>query len=321
MTPQHKTNGFPPLFTDRISRIFVPELASEILRHLSEPRLVTIRVNTLKADAASASEALQRGGFSLEPVEWYPGAFIVRESTARQITETAPYKEGKIYIQSLSSLIPVLLLDPKPGETVCDLCASPGSKTTQIACLMKNEGRIVAIDNSKGRFYKLRANLSGQGVKNTEALKFNGEMAGRKYPEFFDRILLDAPCSVEGRFNLSDPKSFHYWSPGKIKDMARKQKRLLISAYRALKPGGVLVYSTCTFAPEENEAPLSWLIEKAEEAILPEDVEPPVKNVIPGLEKWEGRVFHPSIKHALRILPTDTMEGFFVARLGKSKSS
>ncbi|MDD5085463.1 MAG: RsmB/NOP family class I SAM-dependent RNA methyltransferase [Candidatus Omnitrophica bacterium] len=315
MTTQHKSNGFPPLFTDRVCRIFKPELASEILRHLSEPRVVTIRVNTLKSDAASASEVLKHDGFSLDPVEWYPGAFIVRGSTARQITETTIYKEGKIYIQSLSSLIPALLLDPRPGETVCDLCAAPGSKTTQIACLMKNEGRIIAIDNSKGRFYKLRANLSGQGVKNTETLKIDGEIAGRKYPEFFDRVLLDASCSVEGRFNLGDPKSFHYWSPKKIKDMARKQKRLLISAYRALKPGGVLVYSTCTFAPEENEASLTWLIERTEEAILPEAVLSPVKNVTPGLERWEDKVFHPSLKHALRILPTDTMEGFFVSRL------
>ena len=261
--------------------------------------------------------ALKECRFRYKVISWYPGVFILQGCTASDITETRLYKEGKVYIQSLSSLIPPLLLGPRPGEMICDLCAAPGSKTTQVACTMKNQGTIIAVDNNKKRFYKLRANLSNQGATMVRAYLMDGEAVGRKYPEKFDRILLDAPCSAEGRFRLSDPKTFCYWSPRKIKEIVRKQRRLLIAAFRALKPGGVLVYSTCTFAPEENEGALNWFVEKVEETILPEPIKLPISNITQALSEWKGKSLHASLQHAVRITPSELMEGFFVCRLRK----
>jgi len=317
MRPTSTGLDLPDAFIERLRLILSPDVFKKTLLEFSQARIVVIRANTLKADANLVREGLAKAGFSLKPVEWYSGAFFVLGSSSRDITETDLYKEGKIYIQNSSSLLPALLLGPLPGEVICDMCAAPGSKTTQIACLMQNKGSILAVDNSKPRFYRLKANLISQGATIVRPLLCDGEAMGRKYPGKFDRILLDGPCSSEGRFSLLESKTFQYWSPKKIKDMVRKQRRLLISAYKALKPGGVLVYSTCTFAPEENEGSLSWLINKVEEAILPEIINLPVKNVMSGLSEWKGKSFHPAVTRAVRILPTDTMEGFFLCKLRK----
>ena len=148
-----------------------------------------------------------------------------------------------------------------------------------------------------------------------------GELFGRDEPESFDRILLDAPCSAEGRFQVREPASFHYWKPAKIKEMARKQKNLILSAFRALKPGGRLVYSTCTFAPEENEMVLEWLIDKCNAkgaaSLDFEKVNLSFPNRTAGLAGWEGKSFPRAVSQAVRIIPTPLMEGFYVACLRK----
>ena len=217
-------------------------------------------------------------------------------------------------------MLPPLVLEPQPGETILDLTAAPGSKTTQMACLMKGEGRIVANDNNRIRFFKLKANVELQGAANVELSLRPGELFGRDFPESFDRILLDAPCSAEGRFNVREPASYKYWKLAKIKEMARKQKNLIISALRSLKAGGALVYSTCTFAPEENEAVLDWVIKKFSDrgkSLGIEKIILPLTNQIAGFVKWEGESFHPAVRDALRILPAPLVEGFFLARIRK----
>jgi tRNA (cytosine49-C5)-methyltransferase len=236
----------------------------------------------------------------------------------RALQETPCYRDGKIYVQSLSSMIPVLVLGPQPGETILDLTAAPGSKTTQISMMMHDEGKIVANDNHKTRFFRLKANVDQQRATNVELSLHYGEGFGRKFPERFDRVLLDAPCSAEGRFLATEPKSFGYWKPRKVNEMARKQRKLLFSAIHALKPGGVLVYSTCTFAPEENEALIHWAVEKFKGSLEVSDIRLPLPNRMLGLTAWEGKAFHPTTAKTLRILPDSVMEGFFVAKLTKT---
>jgi 16S rRNA (cytosine1407-C5)-methyltransferase len=214
-------------------------------------------------------------------------------------------------------MVPPLVLDPAPGELVLDLTAAPGSKTTQMACLMGGTGRIVANDNNRVRYFKLKANVERQGAANVEVLCRYGESLGRLYPERFDRVLVDAPCSAEGRFCLDKPASYRYWRPGKIREMMRKQRRLLASGLEALRSGGVLVYATCTFAPEENEGIVHWALQEFSGAVAVEPVSVALPNRIAGLTGWDGMTFEAALRRTVRLLPTATMEAFYIARLRK----
>ncbi len=309
--------GLPEAFLERLRRIIPASHSAAALKSFTGPKPTTFRVNTLKSTPEATRERLTAQGFKLERVQWYRDAMILQDGRLRELQETEPYKTGAIYVQSLSSMLPPLVLEPKPGETVLDLTAAPGSKTTQLACLMEGRGRIVANDNNKIRFFKLRATVELQGARNVETTLRYGEAFGRELPETFDRVLADVPCSTEGRFDVSDPTSYKFWKPGKVREMARKQKRLIWSAVEALRPGGVLVYSTCTFAPEENEMVVHWALEKFKETLALEPIPLGLSNCLPGLVEWEGKALHPSLKLTRRIVPTEEMEGFFVARLRK----
>jgi 16S rRNA C967 or C1407 C5-methylase (RsmB/RsmF family) len=186
---------------------------------------------------------------------------------------------------------------------------------------MENRGELAAVELVRSRFFKLRANLQAQGATNVRTFLKDGETVWRHRPAYFDRVLLDAPCSTEGRFHTADPETHAYWSPRKIREMARKQHRLLFSAVQALRVGGVLVYATCAFAPEENEAVLDDTLGRFGAALHVEPLGLDLDNMVPPLPSWEGRTFAADLSAARRVLPTPTMEGFFVAKLRKTEST
>jgi 16S rRNA (cytosine1407-C5)-methyltransferase len=226
------------------------------------------------------------------------------------------FNEGRIYIQGLSSQLAAIILDPRPGETVLDLAAAPGGKTLHIAALMHNEGQLSAVEPVKHRFFKLKANLERGDASMVKTYLRDGREVGNKVPERFDRVLLDAPCSSEARIRSGRPETWAHWSEKKIKEVARKQKRLLISAIRALKPGGTLLYSTCSFAPEENELVIQDALRRYPEMkVIPADI--PVDNVQQGLSEWAGKSLNPEVKKCTRILPNQHMDGFFLCLLQK----
>lgn len=307
----------PELFLERLRRIIPADRWDEIVHTFSHPKPTTFRVNSLKTSAPLVQERLSAEGFQLDPVPWYAEAFVLRGRRLRELQETELYRDGSIYVQSLSSMLPPLVLDPKASDVVLDVTAAPGSKTTQLACLMGGEGRIVANDNNRIRFFKLRANVIQQAARNVEMTLFDGSVFGRRRPESFDKVLADVPCTTEGRFQTADPKSYRFWKPIKIREMAHKQRRLLDSAIAALRPGGALVYSTCTFAPEENEEVIQWALRRWGDVVSLEPITPEFSNWLPGLRQWAHRAFDPSMERTRRILPTDEMEGFFLARLRK----
>ncbi len=311
------TENLPPLFVERLRRIIPVNRWESVIRSFETPKPTTFRVNTLKAKTPAVRKQLSSAGFQTQRVAWYPDALILQSGRLRDLQETDLYRTGCIYVQSLPSMLPPLVLEPKPGETILDLTAAPGSKTTQIACLMNGQGRLVANDNNKIRFFKLRANLEMQAAGFVETTLRYGEAFGREFPNTFDRVLADVPCSAEGRFDANDPKSFGFWKPMKVREMARKQKRLLYSAIQALKPGGVLVYSTCTFAPEENEAVIHWVLEKFGRAVSVEPVALQLTNTAAGLSRWDKWEFNPAVRLTKRVLPGPEMEGFFLAKLRK----
>jgi 16S rRNA (cytosine1407-C5)-methyltransferase len=272
-------------------------------------------------------EALENAGYKIKNVSWYGDAFILQNKSKRELTELPIYEQGKIYIQSLASMAPSVVLDSQPGEKILELTAAPGSKTSQIAMMMKREGELIANDNNKIRFFKLKHNMESLGVVNSEGnepenwsftLRMeHGAKLCSEFPAYFDKILLDAPCSAEARFIKGEPKTTGYWKEQKIKEMAYKQRQLLFAAWQSLKPGGILVYSTCTFSPEENEMQISRLIERYPEEVHIINAEISQLKKYQTLKSWRGKIFHPEIKKCLRIMPTTEIEGFFIAKVTK----
>lgn len=288
-------------------------------------RPTTFRVNTLRSSREQVLEILKQEGFKVKQIPWYKHAFILENKTKRELTKLPLYEAGHIYIQSLASMVPPIVLHPQAGERVLDLTAAPGSKTSQIAALMQRTGELVANDKTKIRFFKLKHNMEmlgvGSGIEQEEAWQFTlrmepGEKLAREYDAYFDKILLDAPCSAEARFCENEPRTYAYWNERKIKEMAYAQRKLLFSAWQALRPGGILVYSTCTFAPEENEMQISRFLERTPDArVLSTSIDHLA--VLPTLQEWNGHRFHRDIAKTLRIKPTKDIEGFFVATLQK----
>lgn len=313
----------PERFLERVAKIVPQEQKDEILETFCHKRPATFRANTLKISPEALTEKLKDLG-PFEKVPWSTNAFLIqrdRQETVDTLMATDLYKEGYFYIQSFSSMIPALVLDPQPEDMILDIAAAPGSKTTQMAAMMQNEGMIVANDISPNRIYKLKANLASQGVTNTSILRQPGEFIWKKYPEYFDKTLVDAPCSLEGRINCYDPKSYQEWSVKKVEILSQRERYLLRSAISATKPGGLIVYSTCTLAPEENEEVIDWILKKEGDAIVTEKI------AIQGLPEsqpvmqWRKKIFNPQVKNTMRIFPSKTMEGFFVAKIRKVRST
>lgn len=285
----------PQEFLKQIRSDFTPEQCAIITKSFERPQESTIRVNTIKISREAFENLLTERSMQFEKIADIIDAYNIKNRTVRALTEEDIYLKGYFYIQNPSSMLASLTLDPLPNEHILDMAAAPGSKTTHIAALMKNSGQIIANDVSPARIYKLKANLEKYGVTNTTINNVPGEIIWKTYPEYFDRVLLDAPCSMEGLFKLSHPESFAHWSRKKVKILAKNQKWLLRSAVSSTKKGGIIVYSTCTYSREENEKVVEWI-----------------------LKKEEGKI---ELIESKRIFPTDYFEGFFIAKFKKVSSS
>jgi NOL1/NOP2/sun family putative RNA methylase len=215
-------------------------------------------------------------------------------------------------------MLPMMALRPEPEDLVLDLCASPGSKTTQAAAMMGNTGTIIANEISMGRIGILNSNLERCGVMNTMVTRKEGSALCERFlkkTQFkFDKILVDAPCSGEGTLRKS-PKTFQMWNIHMIKKIARTQRDLAEAALRILKVGGTMIYSTCTLAPEEDEMIVNHLLEKFDIQI--EKLTLPLKFRC-GVCEWEGKELNKSVENCLRLYPQDNdTDGFFVAKITK----
>ena len=281
---------------------YTPVKVDQILLGMTSERYTTLRVNTLKYDIQSLMKYFKEKNIKFERVPWYKDALIIKNANEKQLQKLDIYEKGFIYIQSLSSMVPPIVLNPLPGEKVLDLTAAPGSKTTELAALMNNEGHILANELDKIRCERLRYNVEKQGAEIIEVINGRGEKIGEKYPNTFDKVLLDTPCSGEGRFIVNKIATYRDWSPKTVKELSKLQKKLITSAYNALKPNGIMVYSTCTLNQEENELILDWAINNLNLKLVDINIE------IKGAEYADK---------AIRILPSKETEGFFVAKLVK----
>lgn len=321
MTDTDTPHILPELFLERLSHIVPESHYSGILETFDSPSVTAFRINTLMGDPKDIQKQLFSLPIKIHRVKWLKEAFYIEPHSRDQLMEASLYRDGFLYIQNLSSMVPPLILAPKPGDRVLDLAAAPGGKTLQIASMMGSEGEVTAVEVVRNRYYKMRDNLQSHGAGWVNMLCMNGENIWKRFEGYFNKVLLDAPCSTEARFKTYDPGTCKYWSLRKIKEMVRKQSRLLFSGIMSLRVGGVLVYSTCSFAPEENEGVIRRMLEKFGQSIEIEPVTWPVKNIQPGLKQWKSKSLNPQLEKALRILPTDSMEGFFVCKISKKDST
>lgn len=297
-------NPLPRELSDRLLKQFGPGSLEAMLKAFSKPRLPTFRVNSLKATDDEVMNVLRSDAIAFERVKDVPHAFKIKNRTDQELLDHPLATSGRIYLQGLASMMPPLVMDLKPGEMILDLCAAPGSKTSEIAALTNNKARIIATEDNDIRYQKLLNTLSIQGASSVEAKLLDAAQLYKQLPAGFDKVLADVPCSAEGRVDFSDLRTYKYWSEKNIVAHAKLQRRLLRSAVACLKPGGILVYSTCTLAPEENEDMIGWLLTEFPE-LSPVEVQVPMKNIR-----------HTAYK-SVTLLPSEESEGFFVAKLTK----
>ncbi len=309
LMPNHKEVEFKEEFVKRYSKLTDFEVFKKYC--LSFPRR-SVRVNTLKISVKEAKKRLEKN-WELEQIPWCNEGFWVKHKKGRlDIGNTKEHLLGYIYVQDAASMIPPLVLEPKENEFVLDMCASPGSKTTQIAALMKNKGVLIANDYKGMRIPPLSINLQRAGATNAIITL----MEGRYFKNIlFDKILVDAPCSGTGTVRKS-LKTLRIWNLNMIKRLCATQKQLIETGFNALKPGGCLVYSTCSIEPEENEGVIDFLLDKYDNAKL-EEIKIDIRKSKPVLE-FEDRKYNKEIKNILRIWPQDNdTEGFFVSKIKK----
>ena len=280
----------------------------------------SIRCNTLKISVLDLLKRFSDYGWDIrQPFSDFPEVMIVDSKLEPgELGKTKEHLLGYYYVQEISSMLPMMVLRPEAGDFVLDLCASPGSKTTQAAAMMGNGGTIIANEVSMGRIGILNSNLERCGVMNTIVTRKEGvalcERFLKKSTFRFDKILVDAPCSGEGTLRKS-PKTFEMWNLNMIRKLAGVQKNLAVAALKILKVGGVMIYSTCTLAPEEDEMIVDYLVRNFD--VVVEAVDLPLKFRC-GVTAFGDMVFDDSCKNCLRLYPQDNnTDGFFVARIRK----
>ncbi len=309
--PEEVFRNLNPDFFERYSKV---DGSREFWEYMAKPLRLSVRINTLKGKLEKVLELLERYG-RLEKVPWCEeGFFVCTDSSCPNGLDGSclEHQLGLIFFQEASSMIPPVVLGVEKGKAILDMAAAPGAKTTQIAQYVENEALIIANDVKYPRINILISNLQ-RCCAIAHVTMCDGRKFGR-YGEKFDYVLLDAPCSNVGMVR----KNYKYakiWSMKEVLALSRLQKQLILSAYDSLKRGGVLVYSTCTLDPLEDEEVVDHLL--ANRNAVVEEIDAPVKGVKPFRE-FEGREYSDEVKKCLRVHPqcNDT-EGFFVARIRK----
>lgn len=295
----------PQFLDEKLQSQYGEELTKKIANGYSKQRYATLRANTIKTEANNVAKELQKAGIEFDKVNWSDNAFIIKNATESDIRNLSIYKNGEIYMQSLSSMLPPIILEPKEGTDILDMAAAPGGKTTQIAALTNNKAHITACEKNKIREERLKYNIDKQGA----SCVFIMQKDARFIDDFFsfDQILLDAPCSGSGTLDFNDNNIEKYFSKQLIDRSSSVQKTLLSKAIKLLKPGHEMVYSTCSILSCENEDIVAHSIKNENVEIVPIHFE--------GME--ELPLLPTKIHGTLCVCPTDLYEGFFVAKIRK----
>ena len=290
---------------EKLEKQYGEELTERIFEGYTAKRKTTFRVNILKSSCDEIEKVLKENNLEFEKVDYIENAYILNNGIEKKLQELDIYNEGKIYVQSLSSMLPPIILDPRENTDILDMAAAPGGKTTQIASITQNKANITACEMNNIRAEKLKYNVEKQGANSVYIMQKDA----RQIEDFFkfDQILLDAPCSGSGTLNLEDKNLEKYFTSKLIEKSTRLQIALLRKAINIVKPGGEIVYSTCSILEEENENILKEILKDNKLKIVPIEFEG--KEKIPLLpSKFEGTIC---------VLPNQFFEGFFVSKIKK----
>ena len=298
-------NTIPEFLYHFLIEQYGENLTNTIINGYSQKRPITLRANTLKTNIEYIKNTFDSLGFSYKDISWYKDALIMENISEEQIKNLDIYKNGEIYLQSLSSMIPPIVLSPKEDENILDMAAAPGGKTTQMLALSKNKSFITACEKNKIRAERLQYNLNKQGANRVNVMIKDA----RQLDDFFsfDKILLDAPCSGSGTISIFDKKLESTFTEDLVNRSAKVQFDLLKKAITLLKPGHEMVYSTCSILAKENENILQKFIDTKKIEIIPINIGMFLNAVILPV----------TIKGTLCICPSNLYEGFFVAKLKK----
>ena len=298
-------NTIPEFLYHLLIEQYGENLTEKIMKGYSQKRPVTLRANTLKANIEEIKSVFDELHFTYQEVTWYQDALIMENISEDDIKNLDIYKNGEIYLQSLSSMIPPLVLSPEKDENILDMASAPGGKTTQMLALSQNKAFITACEKNKIRAERLQYNLNKQGANRVNVMIEDA----RHLDDFFsfDKILLDAPCSGSGTISIFDKKLETTFTEDLVNRSSKVQADLLKKAITLLKPGHEMVYSTCSILAKENETILQKCIDLKQIEILPINV-----------SKFTDALLLPtSIEGTLCICQSDLYEGFFVAKLRK----
>lgn len=295
----------PDFFVKKLEQQYGNELCEKIKESFEKTRFTTFRVNTLKSNNEEIEKALKDNSIEFEKASISDNAYIVKNANEAKIQELEAFKEGKIYLQSLSSMLPPIILEPKENSDILDMAAAPGGKTTQMAAISNNKSHITACERNAIRAEKLKYNIEKQGA----SCVFCMVKDSREIDDFFsfDQILLDAPCSGSGTLDLQNEKLSKYFTETLIEKSVKTQKQLLNKAIKILKKGSEMVYSTCSILQEENEEVIQSILKTGKVEIVPIEIE----------KLGNLPVLPTSIKGTLCLMPNEYFEGFFVAKLKK----
>jgi len=313
------------LFVERMHKLLNNEEDfKKYLKILDENPVNSIRCNKIKISPKKLKEKLKSKNWEIsQPWKDYPEVIIIESNLMPgELGRATEHLLGYYYIQELASMLPIIALQPKPNERILDLCASPGSKTTQIASEMQNKGLIVANEKSLGRIKILVSNLERCGVTNCIITRDDGIKLCenlKKQNIKFDKILVDAPCSGEGTLR-STFATYSMWNINTVKSLSKLQKKMFKSAFEILEKNGKIIYSTCTHAPEEDEEIVDFALKEFGEKIKIERIHLPIKPR-EGITKWDDKKYSDEVKYACRVYPHDNnTEGFFLVKFTKVKN-
>lgn len=298
-------NNIPEFLYHLLIAQYGKNLTNTIIEGYSQKRPLTLRANTLKNNIQNIKYTFDSFGIPYKEVSWYKEALIIEDISEQQIKDLNIYKNGEIYLQSLSSMIPPIVLSPKEDENILDMAAAPGGKTTQMLALSQNKAYITACEKNKIRAERLQYNLNKQNANRVNVMIKDA----RQLDDFFsfDKILLDAPCSGSGTISIFDKKLEATFTEDLVNRSSKVQADLLKKAITLLKSGHEMVYSTCSILSKENEEILQKFIKLKKVEIIPIDTLP-----------FSDDIFLPtSIKGTLCICPSKLFEGFYVAKLRK----